>query len=319
MDLTVDRKTETDKYLECVRPTSFENLIGNKNLKEVLSVAKTGSLKRNESLGHILLSSPPGLGKTTVARIIGGSNTVQLMGPDLDPKTFERLLYMLKERNPSGRVVFVDEFHSLKRGMKENLSIIMEDFQLPNHSSIRIIPFTLIAATTDAGTLHQATRDRFMYCFQLEFYSLEDLSLIASRTAGILKVKINAPAMLEIARRSRGIPRLTNRFIKILQDWSNNITKSLVEEVLWNKFGVDYLGLGPLDRKVLYEILKGAGNPVGIVTIASSLQEDQKNIENTVEPYLLRVGLIHKTPRGRVLSKDGMDLIAKLNEKVSRK
>lgn len=315
MDLTSDKKGLVDSKLEYVRPISFDSLVGNENLKEVLSKAIEGSLKRKEVLGHILLSAPPGLGKTTIARIVGGPNVIQLIGPDLDPTSFERFLYMLegslKENDPSKRVIFIDEFHSLKRGMKESLSVAMEDFQLMSYRS-KIAPFTLIAATTDAGTLHQAVRDRFMYSFQLEFYSPKDLSIIAQRTAQILSIKINASALAEIANRSRGIPRLANRFISILQDWSDNLTKAIVEDILWCKFGIDFLGLNSLDRKVLYEILKGAGKPVGIITIASSLQEDEKNIEGVVEPYLLRIGLIQKTPRGRILTKNGMDFVAKL-------
>ena len=311
MDLE-GKKTEIDSLLECVRPISFDTLVGNSNLKEVMSKAMEGSSKRSEALGHILLASPPGLGKTTVARIIGGPEVLQLMGTNLDPELFERILYMLGEDNPFKRVVFVDEFHSLRRGMKESISVIMEAFQLPGHSSIRIIPFTLIAATTDSGSLHQAIRDRFMYTFQLEFYSIEDLSKIARRTAGILAIKITDSAITEIALRSRGIPRLTNRYLRLLRDWSSLLTKPIVEDILQSKFRIDHMGLGPLDREVLYEILKGAGKPVGIVTIASSLQEDQSNIENIVEPYLLRVGLIQKTPRGRVLTKKGMDFITKM-------
>jgi len=313
--LTSENKSSIDNTLsDLVRPSSFDALIGNKNLKEIMGRAVEGSKRRCEALGHVLLASPPGLGKTTVARIIGGLRTMQLMGPDLDPKSFERILYMLEEDNPVKRVIFVDEFHSLRRGMKENISIVMEDFQLPNHSSVRISPFTLIAATTDSGTLHQAIRDRFQYSFQLEFYSIEDLSVIAKRTAGILNVKVTDTAVTEIARRSRGIPRLTNRYIKILRDWHDSLTKTIVDDVLLHKFGIDFMGLNPVDRKVLYEIFKGSGNPVGITTIASSLQEDQKNVENAIEPYLLRTGLIQKTPRGRVLTKEGMDLLQKLRK-----
>ncbi len=310
-------KTEFEKEIEQnIRPLSFEDYLGQEKAKEKMKVYIEAAKMRSEPLDHVLLYGPPGLGKTTLSNIIAqelGANIKITSGPAIEkPGDMAAILNDLKE----GDVLFVDEIHRLNRVVEEVLYSAMEDFQLDvvigkgsSSKSIRIdLPkFTLVGATTRVGLLTAPLRDRFGIQLRLELYSVEELSLIAKRTAKVLDIVISEQGAEEIARRSRGTPRIANRLLKRVRDFAEvkyegEITEIVAAETL-DILEVDRKGLDLNDRKMLLSIIeKFSGGPVGLETLAVSIGEEPDAIEDVYEPYLIQLGFINRTPRGRVVT-----------------
>ena len=293
--------------------------IGQEKAKQNLSVFVKAALNRREALDHVLLYGPPGLGKTTLAAIIAnelGVNFRQTSGPTIERSgDLAAILTNLQERD----VLFIDEIHRLSRQVEEILYSAMEDFALdiiigkgPSARSIRldIAPFTLIGATTKAGALSPPLRDRFGVISRLEYYSTEALVEIITRAAQILKIPIEIGGATEIAKRSRGTPRIANRLLKRVRDFaqvenSATITDDIADRALI-ALEVDRAGLDHTDRRMLDAMIKKfRGGPVGLETIAASISETRETIEDIYEPYLLQLGFIMRTPRGRVVTEAG--------------
>lgn len=304
-----------EKELEAtLRPQRLSDFIGQERAKANLEVFIKAALLRGEALDHVLLYGPPGLGKTTLARIIAHELGVGIQitsGPAIErPGDLAALLTGLGK----GDVLFIDEIHRLSPSVEEILYPAMEDFALdivvgkgPSARSLRLdLPrFTLVGATTRIGLLTSPLRDRFGVVARLEYYDVEALSRIVKRTADILKVKITQEAAREIARRSRGTPRIANRLLKRVRDFAQikgetTVTENIAREAL-ARLEVDPLGLDRTDRELLKTlIINFGGGPVGLETLAASLSEDPGTIEEVYEPYLLQQGLLQRTPRGRV-------------------
>ena len=301
---------------ETIRPKTFDKYIGQEKIKEIVSVYIEAAKTRNEALEHMLFYGPPGLGKTTIACIIAnemGKKIHILTGPNLEkPGDIVSLLTRIEE----GDIVFIDEIHRINRTVEEMLYPAMEDFVVDikigegsNQKTIRIDlpPFTLIGATTRVGMLTAPLRDRFGLVNRMEYYTNEELSVIIQNSADILKVEIDEFAKKEIAKRSRGTPRLANKLLKQVRNFAqvkydNKITKDVVNNVL-DFVGIDEYGLDENDLKYLNAInIIGDGKGVGLTTLASAITEDSGTIEDVYEPYLLSLGLINKTPRGRILT-----------------
>ena len=307
--------TEEDKYIEpSLRPQLLDEYIGQERIKSNLKVYMQAAKARGESLDHVLFYGPPGLGKTTLSGIIANEMGVHMKvtsGPAIEkPGEMAAILNNLQE----GDVLFVDEIHRLNRQVEEVLYPAMEDFaidiMLGKESSARSIRldlphFTLVGATTRAGLLTAPLRDRFGVIQKMEFYRPEELQIIVERSAGVLGVEIEPEGAAEIARRSRGTPRLANRLLKRVRDFAQVkydgvITKQVADFAL-DILDVDKLGLDNNDRNILMMMIeKFGGGPVGLDTLAAALGEDSGTLEEVYEPYLLMNGLINRTPRGRM-------------------
>lgn len=304
-----------------LRPRSLGEYVGQDAIKDTLSIYMQAASMRQEPLDHMLLYGPPGLGKTTLAGIVAAEMGAQMRitsGPAIErPGDLASILTNLN----NGDVLFVDEIHRLSRAVEEVLYPAMEDYALdimigkgPSARSIRLdLPkFTLIGATTRVGMLTNPLRDRFGIVFRLEMYSPEQLAGIVKRSAGILNIQIEQEGALEIARRSRGTPRIANRMLKRVRDFavvrgSGVIDADAARDGL-NMLHIDTLGLDHIDRMVLHAMIeKFNGGPVGLDTLAASTGEDAGTIEDVYEPYLLQLGFIMRTPRGRVVTKLGYE------------
>ncbi len=309
---------EKEEIIEkSIRPQTLDEYIGQDKVKENMRIYIESAKKRGEPLDHCLLYGPPGLGKTTLSIIIAnemGANIKITSGPAIErPGDLASILTNLKEND----VLFIDEIHRLNKNVEEILYPALEDFTLdivigkgPSSRSIRIdLPkFTLIGATTKAGSLTTPLRDRFGIVSRLELYSVQDLKKIVKRTAKILNVNIDDSATTEIAKRSRGTPRIANRLLKRVRDYAivkgtGDIDLSITKYTL-EKLEIDELGLDDIDRKLLETmIVQYNGRPVGIEALAVTVGEEIDTIEDVYEPYLIQIGFISRTPRGRIVLK----------------
>lgn len=311
---------EEDRELEPkLRPATLESYIGQESVKENMRVFIQAAKQRKEALDHVLLYGPPGLGKTTLSNIIANEMDVNIKttsGPAIErPGDMAAVLNSLNE----GDILFIDEIHRLNRMIEEILYPAMEDFVIdimigkgPGARSVRLdLPrFTLIGATTRIGLLTAPLRDRFGVVQRLEPYSVENLKIILKRSAAVLQVEMEEGGAEEIARRSRGTPRLANRMLKRVRDFAqvryDGVITEEVARFALDLLDIDKVGLDQTDRKMLLTMIeKFGGGPVGLDTLAASINEESETIEDVYEPYLLQLGYIQRTPRGRVVTRLG--------------
>ncbi|WP_303060567.1 Holliday junction branch migration DNA helicase RuvB [Veillonella magna] len=325
--LVSNDERDEDTWQYSLRPRYFKEYIGQQKAKENLSIFIQAAKQREEALDHVLLYGPPGLGKTTLAGIIAnelGVNFRITSGPAIERAgDLAALLTNLDDRD----VLFIDEIHRLSRSVEEVLYSAMEDYALdiiigkgPSARSVRIdLPrFTLVGATTKAGALAGPLRDRFGVISRLEYYKQAELEFIVTRAAEILNIGIEPEGASEIARRSRGTPRIANRLLKRVRDVAQVIgdgiiTREIADEAL-GRLDVDAVGLDRIDRRVLRSIIeKFNGGPVGIDTIAASVSEERETIEDVYEPYLMQLGFLARTSRGRIATQAAYDHLGIIN------
>ena len=306
-----------DSNENSLRPHTLREYIGQEKAKQNLSIFIEAARRRSEALDHVLLHGPPGLGKTTLAGIIAAEMGVNIRitsGPAIEkPGDLAALLTNLSEND----ILFVDEIHRLNRSVEEILYPAMEDYAIdiiigkgPSANSIRLdLPkFTLIGATTRAGQLSAPLRDRFGVTLRLELYTPEELTRIVTRSAGILEVPIEESGALEIARRSRGTPRIANRMLRRVRDFAQvvadgTITREVADHAL-QALEIDQLGLDPIDRRMMRAIIENyGGGPVGLDTLAATIGEESVTLEDVYEPYLMQLGFLTRTPRGRCVTR----------------
>jgi holliday junction DNA helicase RuvB len=309
-DLVLDRS---------LRPRSLDEFIGQEDIKANLRVFVAAARQRGEVLDHVLLYGPPGLGKTTLAQILAHEMQLEIRltsGPAFQNSA--ELIALLSEQSDR-RALFIDEIHRLSRVIEEHLYPAMEDWRVElvldkgpgaRHFNLQLEPFTLIGATTRAGLITPALRSRFGIVCHLDFYPPEHLAAIVTRSAGLLRIALDAPGALEIARRSRGTPRTANRLLRRVRDFAQVAGQQAIDQAAadagLSQLGVDHLGLEPLDRRFLRVICEHfQGGPVGIQNLAVSLGEEQDTLEDVVEPFLIQSGLLKRTPRGREVTQGG--------------
>ena len=322
-NLASDGEESVDTKAKDLRPRRFQEYVGQRAVVDSISIAVLASRKRGDTLDHALFHGPPGLGKTTIAHIIArelDSMLVHTSGPALErPADVVGLLSNLK----TGDVLFIDEIHRLSHAIEEYLYSAMEDFRVDfmtgsgafaKSINLPLQPFTLIGSTTRAGMLSAPLRERFGLAYHLDFYSTEELVQVVTRSAGILEVDIDADGAQEIARRSRGTPRISNRLLRRVRDYaevrnSGVVTAKVASEAMEIE-GVDALGLDRLDRLYLTTLSKNyQGGPAGINALAATINGDQQTLEDVVEPFLLKIGFIVRTPQGRRTTPEGFEHI----------